>query len=305
MKTENINKNSAIFSTCHALTKALVEIGNENLNPNFGISENARFVSIDYRATFGACVKLYFRDFPAFLSACKNAGVSTIALAHAENDKFDIFRAFQENDERKINSMISIAYFYGRKRMDAYRTTKETADDTISDNFAPKGVDNMAQDADDVKNDIVIYLLERADDESFLAKPNLFKLLLAGDDCVKKHVFKQNRRAVREVFSLDGIGDGDETANDKSAFLVDMSEHYADIDKIDVIEYIVSCLPKVHRDVARRFMARYYSNHGKSGVKISDIADALGVSKRTLDSIRAEIKAIGIETVRNRDKYSD
>lgn len=304
MKTNNNNKkNSAIFSTCHALTRAVIEYGENENNNNFGFENVSNL--FDYRATFTACIRLYFRDFTAFLTACKNAQVSTVALAKADDEKFDIFRAFAENDESKISALLNFAYNYGRKICDCFRTVKETADDTISDNFAPKAVDNAEQDRDDIKNEIALYILDRADDAEYLRKPNLFKLTMAGDVCFHKYIFKENRRAVREVFSLDAIGDDDETANDKSAFLIDKREYYADIDKVDIIDFIVSQLPKVHREIGRKFMARYYSNRGKSGIKISDIARDFGVSERTLKSIRAEIKSIGIDAVRNRDKYAD
>lgn len=283
MKTNN---NKAIFTTCHALTRAVLE------------TESA-----DYRTTFSACIKLYHRDRAGFFRACKMLNVSTKALAIVCNADFDIFRAMAENDDAKIKNLVNFAFYYGLKRADAFRTQKETIEDTISDNFSPRAVDMLcANDIEDVKNDIIVYLLERADNAEFLALENVYKLCKAGNCCVNKYVHKETIRACKNAFSLDSLSD-DDGATDKNAVLIDKAEYYADIDKADALEYIISNLPKVYRnDVTRSFLNQYYSNHGKSGIRIDTIAERLNVSPRKLKMILSAVRDIGYYTVLNREK---
>ena len=273
---------SIIFRTSHAMARALLTIENGN-----------------YNATFSACLKLYFSDKSAFYAVCKSLDVSTKSLAVCTNDSFDIFKAFSENDAGKIKELLNFAFYYGLKRADAFRTITETINDTISDNYAPRAVDALlSNDVEDVKNDIVVYLLNRAEDVDFLELPNIFKLCKAGNCCVKKHVNRENVRASKTAFSLDAIAEDADA--DKNAFYADKREFYADIDKADTLEYIISNLPKVHRETARKFLYRYYSNHGKSGIRIDAIAEEIDVSIRTLKSILSEVRALGYENVLNR-----
>ena len=96
MKTNN---NKTIFTTCHALTRAVLE------------TESA-----DYRTTFSACIKLYYRDRAGFFRACKMMNVSTKALAIVCNADFDIFRAMAENDDGKIKNLVNFC-LPARKRV--------------------------------------------------------------------------------------------------------------------------------------------------------------------------------------------
>ena len=282
-KMKNTEK-SIIFSACHELTKAITAD-----------------ISADYRATFTACLKLYYSDKAGFYRACKITKTDVSALAQADNDSFDIFKAFSDNDSAKIENLINFAFSYGLKKNDAYRTKTEVLNDTISDNFYPKAIDSLcANDIEDVKHNIVIYLLSRADNIEFMKKPNVFKLISAGVICVHSYIEKFGTVCKNTAFSIDAVSE--EIDSDKNMFYADKREQYADIDKCDIFEYICDNLPKAHRQLARKFLHRYYSNKGKSGYTIAQIAEQLDVSVRTLKSILSEVRDIGLETIQNRDK---
>ena len=294
MKNTSINEKSAIFTTCHKLTRALVD--------------NAENHAISYSATFTACIRLYYTDIRAFITACHSVTVNTNDIALVKNDDFDIFGAFSRGDNEKAFSLVNFAFYYARKRLDAKRTIAEISENIESDNVYPRIVDNLsANDTEDVKNDIVAYLYARANDSDFMQLPNMFKLIRAGECAISLYERSAIRHTVHNAFSIDSFTDED-SATDKSAILADKREMYADMNKCDIIEFIIDNLPKARRatpekrDMVRKFLHQYYSNHGKSGYRITDIAERLNTSARNLGAILSEIRAIGYDTIAYRDK---
>ena len=294
MKNTSINEKSAIFTTCHKLTRALVD--------------NAENPAISYRATFTACIRLYYTDIRAFITACHSMTVNTNDIALVKNDDFDVFGAFSRGDNVKALSLINFAFYYARKRLDAKRTISEIAEDIESDNVYPRIVDSLnSNDTEDVKNDIVAYLYARVNDSDFMQLPNMFKLIRAGECAISLYERSAIRHTVHNAFSIDSFTDED-SATDKSAILADKREMFADMDKCDIIEFIIDNLPKARRatpekrDIVRKFLHQYYSNHGKSGYRIADIAERLNTSARNLGAILSEVRAIGYDTIAYRDK---
>lgn len=271
MKTEN---KSTLFTVCHAMTKKLVE------NTSF-----------DYRATFSACLKLYYDNVAVFVVAAEENDISADIVKKLDNESFDFFTACRENDNETINNCLKIAVVYGLKKRHAAETKKDvenmTANNTLSlDNNNPHIADEMRKEADDLKNDIAIYLLNRADNEKFLKLPFLYQLTRAGDAVVFAEYRKRIRRAAvfGNVESLDYMR---ENGIEKPFF-----DKYG---KSDLIETIIQNVPEIHRENAGKIIKLRYA-YNKS-MNIDEIAKRLNISERTVKTILKEIKDIDLNNL--------
>ena len=275
---------SMIFSVCHQLTKKLIT----------GTYYN-------YHVTFSACLRLYNASISDFAMTLSLYGVSNIDIIKEIDYQFDFvsFVAECDNDRKASQNMekcINIALNYGLKKRDIYRSKQDIENNSISDNSSPLMVDRLRkEDKEDLKQEIFIYLYSRLDDPDFIALPNLYKLLRAGDSVITN--YSKKAKKTRNVCSFD-----------------DMLQKGYDVPTIDdfeilhdniesLVDDIVSHIPKIHRELAKDIIYARYTKETLTGYEIkgkerniSEIARDLKVSERTVKTVLKEIKSI------NRDR---
>lgn len=268
---------SLIFKACHNLTKALI-----------------KNTSFNYHATFSACLKLYNVSNHDFIIACKSHYVDIFPLAFTCDNEFEFYDILPlvDNDKTaksKLDSLINFAVYYGLKKRDGFRTLSETVNDTVSDNYSPISVDNLRRnDFDDLKQEIILYMLDRKTDETFQKLPNVFKLLRAGDCVVTNYTRKEIARAKNTCYISD---------LEESGFQISDKTDYFNTANIDgLILDISSKLPKVHRqlacDIIRLYCISDKGNITKKARNQSEIAEILNISVRTVKTVWKEIIAL-------------
>lgn len=273
MKTEN---RSALFSACHAITRATVA--------------GTRY---NYHCTFSACLKLYHSNRATFISLSVRNSVNDDIIAELDDKSFDFFTACEKNDEKAINHCLTFAVNYGLKMRDVYITKKDlenmASDESLSsDNSAPKIVDSMNRnDREDLKQSISIYLWKRTDNEKFRALPFLWQLMRAGDSVVTAEYNKAVRRskAFGSIASLDALRENGVEAVDRNAERAN----------IDIVDAIVAQVPKKHRELAKAIIDLRYTSHKIRTCE--EVAEKLNVSVRTVKTVIAEIKDIDLNTL--------
>ena len=273
-----MKETEAIFKLCHELTKALI-----------------RNTSFDYHCTFTACLKLYNNSNHDFIVACKYNDIDISPIAKISDADFDfyILLSLVDNDktaEKKLNSLVNFAVNYGLKKRDAFRSISDAVNDTVSDNYNPISVDNLIKnDLEDLKQEIILYMLNREKDNDFQELPNVFKLLRAGDCIVTNYSRKETARA-KNTFSISIL-------EENGIQISDEKDDYSDTIAIDsIISDIATKLPKVHRelaqDIIRLYCISYKGNVVKKARTQTEIADILGVSVRTVKSIWQKITSL-------------
>ena len=271
--TTKINDNSSIFSTCHALTRALVT----------GTKYN-------YNVTFAACLKLFHRDFTSFCVACSNYDVDVLPVANIKFNKLDFFGNVENMDASEeaaeaVKNAINYSIYYGLGKREANISRQEVYQykvynyDIPADSVAPCIVKNMKNnELEDMKQDIFIYLVKRQNKENFRSLPYLVQLMRAGDAVVTSHYNKIIRETVNNSFSLD----------DEDFYDVPKKDKYSDSLQA-VIDKLVNNVPKLHRDIARNIIELRYM-HGRKNRNVSEIASMLQCSERKIKQVISEIK---------------
>lgn len=271
---------SMIFSVCHQLTKKLIT----------GTSYN-------YHVTFSACLKLYNENISDFAMALSLYGISNIEIIKEIDYQFDFVSFVKECDNDRIafqnmERCINIALNYGLKKRDIYRSKQEKQFDYVSDNTAPLLVDRLKkEDREDIKQEIFLYLYSRIDDPDFIALPNLYKLLRAGDSVITNYAKKQMK--TRNLVSFDLLmQNGFDIPT-----ISDFEKCYSSLD--DLIQSIVIQLPRIHRDLAESIIYSRYTKETKYGIEIKakeknldEIAKEFNISLRTVKTIISEIKNV-------------
>lgn len=269
--TKNID-NSAIFSTCHSLTKKLVS-----------------GTKYDYKSTFSASLALFHRDFTSFCVACSNYDVDVLHVANIKFDKMDFFGNVEKMDASEeaaaaVKNAINYSVFYGLSKREANISRQEVYQykiyntDIPADSVAPVLIKNMKQnEIDDIKQDVFIYLLKRQEKENFRSLPYIVQLMRAGDAVVTSHYNKIIRETINNSFSLDDEAFYDVPKNDKYSSGVEA-----------IIDKLVSNVPKLHRDIARNIIELRYLG-GRKNRNISEIAAVLKISERKTKQVIAEM----------------
>lgn len=265
--------NSAIFSTCHNLTHALVS-----------------GTKYDYKSTFSASLALFHRDFTSFCVACSNYDVDVLPVANIKFDKMDFFGNVEKMDASEeaaaaVKNAINYSVFYGLSKREANISRQEVYQykiyntDIPADSVAPVLIKNMKQnEIDDIKQDVFIYLLKRQEKENFRSLPYIVQLMRAGDAVVTSHYNKIIRETVNNSFSLD----------DEAFYDVPKKDRYSSgVDAI--IDKLVSNVPKLHRDIARNIIELRYLG-GRKNRNISEISKILNVSERKIKQVISEMK---------------
>ena len=269
MKTES---KKILFRACHAITRATVA--------------GTRY---NYSVTFSACLRLYHSNRAEFIAVAVENGVENVG--QLDDSRFDFFRACRENDSKTIDKCLSFAVHYGLKIRDAHITRRDrdsmASDDfSASNNACPKIVDSMRKnDIDDFKNDVAIYLLNRAENDKFRALPYMWQLMRAGDSVVTAEYNKAVRRskAFGDVASLESL---QEIGVEPSEFMRSNT---------DIISAIVAQVPKKHRELAEKIIKLRYSS--RKIRTIDETAVIVGVSVRTVKTVIAEIQSINPDTL--------
>ena len=272
-----MKEKAAIFKVCHELTKNLV-----------------KNTTYDYHCTFSACLKLYNVSTHDFIIACKSHYVDIFPLACTCDKDFEFYDILSlvDNDKTaksKLDSLINFAVYYGLKKRDGFRTLSETVNDSVSDNYSPISVDNLIKnDLEDLKQEIILYMLNRENDIDFQELPNVFKLLRAGDCIVTNYSRKETAR-VKNTFSFSNLEENGIQIEDKTDYF-----NAANIDGL--ILDISSKLPKAHRQLACDII-RLYCISGKGNISKKcrtqdEIAKILDISVRTVKTVWKEIIAL-------------
>lgn len=269
--TKKIEK-SAIFSACHNLTHALVS-----------------GTKYDYKSTFSASLKLFYRDFTSFCVSCAAYDVDVLPVANCQFSKLDFFGNVEKMDASSeaaaaVKNAINYSVFYGLSKREANISRQEVYQykiyntDIPSDAVAPVIVKNMKQnEIDDIKQDVFVYLLKRQEKENFRSLPYIVQLMRAGDAVVTSHYNKIIRETVNNSFSLD----------DEAYF--DVPKQDKDSDSLQaVIDKLVNNVPKLHRDIARKIIELRYME-GRKNRNISEIAAVLKISERKTKQVLAEM----------------
>lgn len=264
--------NSAIFSTCHSLTKKLVS-----------------GTKYDYKSTFSASLALFHRDFTYFCVSCSAYDVDVLPVANIKFNKMDFFGNVEKMDASEeaaaaVKNAINYSVFYGLSKREANISRQEIYQykiyntDIPADSVAPVLIKNMKQnEIDDIKQDVFIYLLKRQEKENFRSLPYIVQLMRAGDAVVTSHYNKIIRETVNNSFSLD----------DEAFYDVPKKDRYSSgVDAI--IDKLVSNVPKLHRDIARNIIELRYM-HGRKNRNISEVAEILKVSERKIKQVLAEM----------------
>ena len=271
--TTKINDNSVIFSTCHSLTKKLVS--------------GTKF---NYAGTFSACLKLFYRDFQSFCLSCAAYAVDVLPIAKIERKSLDfynnIFDAdFNEEAAKIVKNCVNYAAFYGLKKREADISRSDmfkyhAFNKSIPvDSAAPVIIDGMRKNQlDDIKQDIIIYLLKRQSNNDFQQLPAVVQLMRAGDAIVTSYYNKIIVQCKNNTFSLDDPEAGDIASLDKTSDSLQA-----------VIDKLVYNVPKLHRDTARKIVELRYM-HGRKNKNISEIASMLQCSERKIKQVISEIK---------------
>ena len=265
-------ENSAIFSTCHSLTKKLVS-----------------GTKYDYKSTFSACLKLFYNDFNVFCVSCAAYDVDVVPVSNVKYDKFDFYgnvykMDFDEAAAAAVKNAINYSVFYGLSKREANISRQEVYQykiyntDIPADSVAPVLIKNMKQnEIDDIKQDVFIYLLKRQEKENFRSLPYIVQLMRAGDAVVTSHYNKIIRETVNNSFSLDDPEVVDVASRDKTSDSLQA-----------IIEKLVCNVPKLHRDIAKNIIELRYIG-GRKNKNISEVAEILKVSERKIKQVLAEM----------------
>lgn len=276
-----MKNNTVIFKACHALTRSLVK--------------NTRF---SYKATFAMALRLAYSDFPAFISSFRlcandeNQSIHFNEIAKISDSDFNIFEYMSKMDFdskalANYNRCINFAVNYGLKKRDVFRSKKEILINSVSDNYNPIAVSEMRKnEIEDLKQDIAIYLLNRVDDVDFLALPNVYKLIRAGD-CVVNNFCRKIKTEKALNSSLNELSD-----NEMQFGYIDH-----DFDKLTLDDFIFNIsknkdIPKIHRELAYSILKLRYTKNGEfcnKAMKVNEIALALEISERTVKSVLKDV----------------
>ena len=277
-------ENKIIFTACHALTKALI-LGTK----------------YDYKATFSACLKLYYSNISAFCVVCNNYNLENVSvdIAKLSDAKFDFYQFaknadFSDDARKALDTCLNFAVNYGLRKRDKLRTISEKNNDIVSDNTAPLTVDQLKRnDLQDMKQEIFLYMYNRFDDPDFMALPNIHKLIISGDMVTQEFYRKQYRINKNTIASFDELM---QSGHDIPT-IEDFTHCQSEIDSL--IDNIVMQIPKIHRETARDIIYSRYIKVASYGIEIKAkekninvIAKEMGISVRTVKTIISEIKSV-------------
>lgn len=276
-----------IFSTCHELTKALVK--NTHYN---------------YHVTFSGCLKLYFSDSRLFSLVLAQNNVINDSFIKLSDSDFDFynFAQFADSDKKSYNDMmkcVNFALHYGLKQRDKFRTSLDIINDSISDNNYPIMVDFIRREyREDIKNDIVVFLYDRINDSDFLALPNIYKLIRAGDAVTQNYIRKAQKHNNKNMVSFDDLMQSGKF--EPSTEQLEFCENEIEA----LIDSIVSMIPKIHRATAKEIIYSRYIQVSKNGIEIKGkiknldtIASELNISLRKVKQIISEIKNVNVNRI--------